>query len=627
MASLKELKQQLRDIRNEMAGLEAGSVAFNNAAARAGALSDQLGDINQQINAFAGGSQFEIFGNVLGDVGSKLANLDFGGAAESATALSDVVKNMNFSDVIGEVENLGSTFLTLGKTIGTTVISAVKSFSSVLLSSPIGIIIAAVGALVVILGVLAIAFENTTSKAKQMEEVNNILQKGLNDLKSSTDNHIAVVKSQIKILEAQVDATNNDVVVINKLKAAQAELNDLTNKSLVIDKVKLDQDIKVTEQKLKEAQANEDLQKKLNSAMQLTGHFGEVDTKVTEDLKKNLHDLKIERDKATTAQIVAHNEQLADLIAFNKKTADEITKQIKENNDKSDKASKDAKEYADKRKKALDELIAYSINASQKQAQAEIDAAQLKADKINEIEKESKDFIAGLKIVEVKTTADLDDEYLDAQEKKEKERQARKQKQRQREYGDKIDDINKDLALGAQSLNAGSALSNALFDLKRSNLKKGSKEELEAARKQFDINKAFSLASATVTGIEATLGAYKAGAILGGPVLGGIYAAIAGVTAVANIIKIQSSTFEAPSSAAASNTSTNVPTSTTTGPQASPSLSLFGNKSTDNNISQGNNNNGNNNNNQTVTVSAVVISQEITDHQTMQKYSNKLGHL
>jgi hypothetical protein len=62
----------------------------------------------------------------------------------------------------------------------------------------------------------------------------------------------------------------------------------------------------------------------------------------------------------------------------------------------------------------------------------------------------------------------------------------------------------------------------------------------EKNRVWFDAWKAFAIAEATINAYNAVLGAYKAGASLGGPILGAAYAAAAGIFSLAKIAQIAS---------------------------------------------------------------------------------------
>lgn len=84
-------------------------------------------------------------------------------------------------------------------------------------------------------------------------------------------------------------------------------------------------------------------------------------------------------------------------------------------------------------------------------------------------------------------------------------------------------------------------LSNSLFELKRSNLVKGSAEDREAARNQFNVNKAVSISTAILNGASAVMNAL--GTVQ--PYYLAIAAAIgAGVTATAQVAKISATKFQ-----------------------------------------------------------------------------------
>ena len=58
--SVKSLKAELKAVTNELATLEEGSEAFVNAAKKAGALKDKIGDVKTTINAFNPEKKFQI---------------------------------------------------------------------------------------------------------------------------------------------------------------------------------------------------------------------------------------------------------------------------------------------------------------------------------------------------------------------------------------------------------------------------------------------------------------------------------------------------------------------------------------------------------------------------------------
>jgi hypothetical protein len=116
-SSIKDLKQQLLEARNQLSGLDKDSEGFQNVARRAGELKDQIKDVNEQVAIFASGSKFEQAGTALAQVKDNLMNLDFEGAAEKARSLTAIVKTISFGEATKGLKDLGSTFLSLGKAL------------------------------------------------------------------------------------------------------------------------------------------------------------------------------------------------------------------------------------------------------------------------------------------------------------------------------------------------------------------------------------------------------------------------------------------------------------------------------------------------------------------------------
>ena len=66
VGSVKSLKAELRAVTNELGSLEQGSEAFINAAKKAGALKDKIGDMKDTINAFNPEKKFQALAGALG---------------------------------------------------------------------------------------------------------------------------------------------------------------------------------------------------------------------------------------------------------------------------------------------------------------------------------------------------------------------------------------------------------------------------------------------------------------------------------------------------------------------------------------------------------------------------------
>lgn len=113
----KSLKAQLKDLKAELATLDPNSDAWAETSDRAAELADKLKDVNEAISAKATGSKFEQLGNQFDMLVGDLANLDFEGAAEKASAFQQTANSLSFKELSKGLSGLGSTVLSLGKTL------------------------------------------------------------------------------------------------------------------------------------------------------------------------------------------------------------------------------------------------------------------------------------------------------------------------------------------------------------------------------------------------------------------------------------------------------------------------------------------------------------------------------
>ena len=94
---------------------------------------------------------------------------------------------------------------------------------------------------------------------------------------------------------------------------------------------------------------------------------------------------------------------------------------------------------------------------------------------------------------------------------------------------------------------AGQALADAVFAIKKRNLVKGSAEEMAAAKKQFQVNKAMQLGMAVIDGFKSITTSLAQSPVAIGPIpnpAGIASLAFAAITTAANIAKIAASKFE-----------------------------------------------------------------------------------
>ena len=145
ISGLAEIKAELRALKGELANAT-DPKEMAELAQRAGELKDQIADANEAANTFATGSKFEQVSNGLGGIKDSLMSLDFAEANQKAKVFSAALGKINpaeigksFKDFTGMVTTLGGAFIKLGATI---------------LMNPIFLIVAAITAIVVGIGLL-----------------------------------------------------------------------------------------------------------------------------------------------------------------------------------------------------------------------------------------------------------------------------------------------------------------------------------------------------------------------------------------------------------------------------------------------------------------------------------------
>ena len=129
----KSLKAQLRELQQQLANTDPQTKKYQELSAAAGELKDKISDAAQAVGTQAGGA-FEKVSGSLGLVTSRIANLDFEGAAEGAKLLAQNITDIKPGDIANGVKGIGSAFVSVGRA---------------LLTNPIFLIGAAIAAAVV----------------------------------------------------------------------------------------------------------------------------------------------------------------------------------------------------------------------------------------------------------------------------------------------------------------------------------------------------------------------------------------------------------------------------------------------------------------------------------------------
>lgn len=155
IANTKSLKGQLRELQAQLAATAPDSAKYRELSQAAGELKDKIQDAAQAVGTQAGGA-FERVGGSLGLVTSRIASLDFEGAAEGAKLLAQNITQIKPGDITKGIQGIGSALASVGKA---------------LLTNPIFLIGAAIAAAVVYAEELLSLIDGVTDAETQALDV------------------------------------------------------------------------------------------------------------------------------------------------------------------------------------------------------------------------------------------------------------------------------------------------------------------------------------------------------------------------------------------------------------------------------------------------------------------------
>jgi len=110
------LKAQLRELQAQLANTDPQTQKYRELSKAAGELKDKIQDASEAIRTQAGGA-FEKVSGSLGLVTSRIASLDFTGAAEGAKLLAQNISDIKPGDIANGIKSIGSAFASVGKAL------------------------------------------------------------------------------------------------------------------------------------------------------------------------------------------------------------------------------------------------------------------------------------------------------------------------------------------------------------------------------------------------------------------------------------------------------------------------------------------------------------------------------
>lgn len=491
--SLKDLKNDFKAAQSELSGLESGTKAYVKQLEKLGAIRDDIGDLNAEINAFNPEGKVKAFGNVVGGLASGFqaatgAAALFGGESKDVEkALLKVQSVMAFTEGIKGLAGLSDGFKVLG---------------NVIKANPLMLI----GTVIIGIGTALYALKDKIGVVgKAFDEIGKAISWVYDKVVAVTD---AIGLTSVAFNKA------NDSIIENTKKATQA-INDRYDGEIAAAKRSHKETVLLEIAKSEEIlRTNKLAIEAINRRRLANGTLNEEDAKALAELVK----LNAEAYKNILDVTASQKDAIAER---DKKATEEANAEAKKRQDAEFKRIEDERK---KRKELIDGVAEDLYNS-----RLESEANQTKLDEENEKKEQEKK----KKLVEDNIV--MNDAILENSKKRTAEEIKLDQEK-----------INGGLQLAQTSTQGLMALNDLYFSVKRKNLVKGSAEDLAAAKKQFEINKKLSLVSATIMGIQSVIAAYQSGAAVpvAGVVLGPAMAILAGITAAANIAKIAGSRFE-----------------------------------------------------------------------------------
>jgi hypothetical protein len=591
--SLKSLKQEFKETQKELDGLTAGSEKYVQTLKKLGKIKDDIGDLNQEIKAFNPEGKVQAFGTVLSGVSSGFqaatgAAALFGGENKNLEkTLVKLQAVMAFTEGIKGLVSLGDGFKVLGN-----IVKANPIFLVIGVLTAIG---AGLYALRNKIGVIGDAFEFLG------EVITTVVQAGKDFLDfigatsfASDEKADKIIKNAQREAVALEDRYDREIA---RAKAAGKETSQLEKQKQldIIKTLRVEAEAIVAAAKARGKFTDEE-NARFTELIKATQKASDeiVLINITEEKKKE--DLKAktsEKNKAELDKQKSEHQKYLDAVA--------------------DAENKAADEYDAAKKKQKEELRALEIKSFQ---EAQVDA-QAMAD-ANE-----RNSIAGFELQSLKNKTDLDLQlqFLEAKKQKELENKDLTEneklliEEKYRQQGEQLElQANERRLNVAANLNSSlQSLADIYFTAKISHLKKGSAEELAAAKKQFQINKALQLTGAIIDGAKAIMTSLAYSPLAIGVVpnpIGIASLASVGLASIANIAKIAAAKFNE-TGGGSTGGSSGVPTISAPSTGNAPSINAPSNSGTTLNPDG----TVRNNNNNQQPIHAYVVETDITSTQ------------
>ena len=278
------LKADLKALKSQMVGLDAGSVEYQKASEKAGVLGDKIKEVNENVKASSGGTGFEKLSNNLGLVKDDLMNLDFAGVSEKMKQMAVISKGMTFKEVIGGVKNMGSALLSLGKAI---------------LMNPMFLM---VGVIAGVVGALKMWSDSTRENAIKAQEKHSIaIQNNIDKI----ERQIELMTKQANFQEQYLQAIGaSDAKILAAKEKSNKDLKDKQNEAIAVNKKAIADQLEIQKNGVLGTQASskEEYEEILKASNEkIKAWKSEITTK-KDLIKDSENELKIARATFDTAE-------------------------------------------------------------------------------------------------------------------------------------------------------------------------------------------------------------------------------------------------------------------------------------------------------------------------------------
>lgn len=497
--SLKQLKAEYKDQQKELEGLTVGTAEYVNQLKKLGATKDDIGDLNTTIKSFNPEGKVQAFGTVISGVASGFqaatsAAALFGNSGKAIQeTLLKVQAASGFAEGIKGVAGLKDGFKDLGLVLKANPIMLIASILITLgvilyelkdkvkviglvfknIGDTIGFVIDKIKAFTDWVGISTFAADKANQSiidnAKKANEA--ITARYDSEIAAAQRSHKETVFLEIEKSKAILKSNQLAIDAINRRRLANGTLNEEDAKALL------------------------ELQKQNSEAY-----------KNINDSWAKYKDAEIEKDKKANEE---YKNRLAEKQAAQKAASDKLLEEQKKNDAEKLKNSlaliNEVQKLKDDEELRLAESEERKLQIVRDRQKKELESEYNKSNKSTEAHKALEEgllAIDGVYNEAVNTLNTAKNEKKKQQDQKDidaAKEVAAKKLATEKSLSDAIFELTR------QSVDSAQVLTDIAFKNKLEGVKKGSKEEEAILRKQFEVNKAFQIATAIINGIQGVM--------------------------------------------------------------------------------------------------------------------------